>query len=713
MLDPGQGRYRYIPDAVFWGEDSFEYRVTDAHGRTTAATMAITVERAEALFNATFPAGGLPDGWVQANPVDVVDGSTYPYQWRGEDGKRIRQTYANDVFRASRGLAGGHSLGGVVWWADGVRWEDYRFEADVEPPEHGGEVGLVFRVQDQDVDYRLSLSAQSTFIRLERREGAPTDEQSVPWTPLATSARGYQHGPLQLTVDVRGPLIRVFVDGVETLTVRDEDPLLSGSIGLYARHQASFDNVRIETLAERPSIAVTHPQPFTTVSGPLLRVEGALADAPSAAEVRIQLREAAGGRLIAQATRPAEAESFAADFGGLPAGDAILDVELLLDGEVLAFTTREIGLNGKTWLAVGDSIHNGHGDNFPADNRTSEGRMIGTRGMGAVLAEALSVRGLPTVVMNEAVPGDESDHTAKRIHHYVERHAAADAILLLVGTNDAGAATEGRTASHYRIRIRRIVDTVLSMSGPPILAARVPPRFGDRAETVPYSDPHNHPRNVSTREYNAVLDQEGLPGPDLYHFFIQGGRVSLYADNTHPNSLGHRILAALWQRALADVNAPLPFFVDSLEPFGYRQDLRRVDDPVYVRHLQNADGAGYLVHDDGARLRARPSFLERGIWILPDSGASANMNGTGMRFTLDRPATVYVAYDANASIVPTWLNDAFAPTGDTVRTTDGILTLWQQRIEQPGEVSLGANRADGASGAMQYLVIVVPSQDVW
>jgi lysophospholipase L1-like esterase len=80
-------------------------------------------------------------------------------------------------------------------------------------------------------------------------------------------------------------------------------------------------------------------------------------------------------------------------------------------------------------------------------------------------------------------------------------------------------------------------------------------------------------------------------------------------------------------------------------------------------------------------------------------------------FSVDRPVTVYVAYDAGAASVPTWLTSNYTPTGLTVQTTDPAsptLNVYSRNVGA-GPVSLGGNLASGASGAnSNYLVVVVP-----
>jgi hypothetical protein len=78
---------------------------------------------------------------------------------------------------------------------------------------------------------------------------------------------------------------------------------------------------------------------------------------------------------------------------------------------------------------------------------------------------------------------------------------------------------------------------------------------------------------------------------------------------------------------------------------------------------------------------------------------------------VDRPVTVYVAYDGDAGVTaPDWLTTNYTNTGLTIQTTDPsspILKVYSRSVAA-GAVSLGGNLATGASGAnSNYLVIVV------
>jgi hypothetical protein len=86
---------------------------------------------------------------------------------------------------------------------------------------------------------------------------------------------------------------------------------------------------------------------------------------------------------------------------------------------------------------------------------------------------------------------------------------------------------------------------------------------------------------------------------------------------------------------------------------------------------------------------------------------------TFLQFQLARPATIYLAYDADALQTPNWLAD-FAREPLTIEVDQlGTLRLFKvySKAFAGGRVKLGGNRAAGSSGNifMNYLVIIRPA----
>jgi len=84
-----------------------------------------------------------------------------------------------------------------------------------------------------------------------------------------------------------------------------------------------------------------------------------------------------------------------------------------------------------------------------------------------------------------------------------------------------------------------------------------------------------------------------------------------------------------------------------------------------------------------------------------------------LHFQLARPATIYIAYDADAARLPQWLSD-FMREPYTIEVdqlgTPRYLKVYSQKFAA-GQVTLGGNRAAGSSGNifMHYLIVIRPA----
>lgn len=178
-------------------------------------------------------------------------------------------------------------------------------------------------------------------------------------------------------------------------------------------------------------------------------------------------------------------------------------------------------------------------------------------------------------------------------------------------------------------------------------------------------------------------------------------RTFLFADNLHPNGLGHAIIAQLWYNVLVGDStgtAVVPFIADFLSRSNYKLNLLE-------------DGDEYLV-DSAAELTSVPTSLQSAIWIMTAQSDSGNSSSDFLSFDLDRNATVYIAYDADAGGLPNWLNPATSAftevPGLQLTTTQTTYRIFSRPVSA-GTVTLGGNNAAGAAGASDmYLVGLLP-----
>jgi len=207
---------------------------------------------------------------------------------------------------------------------------------------------------------------------------------------------------------------------------------------------------------------------------------------------------------------------------------------------------------GEYYVAVGDSITLGSGDNFPGDDTSLDGRNTGG-GYEPVLNDLLTASlGYPHTVVNEGVSGDTSADGAIRISTTLSNHLEADYILVMYGTNDAFIppldsglglvpGDPGYNGS-YKDNMQTIISAIVAAGKTPYLAK------------VPFtSDPLRS--DASIQEYNMVIDElffdNGIAviPPDFYTYF-QSNPGELAADGIHPNGTGYQSMAQLWFTSL-------------------------------------------------------------------------------------------------------------------------------------------------------------------
>jgi hypothetical protein len=163
----------------------------------------------------------------------VVSGS-----WSVSSG-RLRQTgnVANDLIYLNNPSA--------LAWTDTITYATFNSTDD-------DIISLVFRYQNPDNYYRLSLSADpgDRFTRLEKRVAGVSSiivGNTSGYTPSTT---------FQVEIWAVGDQITVYLDGINPFGISVQDPdLTSGSIGFHANfnNNGFFDDVHVLTLSQAPS----------------------------------------------------------------------------------------------------------------------------------------------------------------------------------------------------------------------------------------------------------------------------------------------------------------------------------------------------------------------------------------------------------------------------------------------------------------------------
>ena len=206
---------------------------------------------------------------------------------------------------------------------------------------------------------------------------------------------------------------------------------------------------------------------------------------------------------------------------------------------------------GDYYVAFGDSITYGAGDDDATDNISRDGRNT-EGGFTAILNDLLtSAMGKPHAVANEGVPGDLAADGVAHLATVLKRHSQAQFFLLLFGTNDSSGMNPvpsgvgikpgdaGYTGS-YKDFMQQMID-IIKFNGRQAYLAKVP------AQT-------NATRNQRISAYNQVIDELviansiAITPPDFFTYFAT--RTGQFSDGIHPNGAGYKEMARLWLEAL-------------------------------------------------------------------------------------------------------------------------------------------------------------------
>ena len=196
------------------------------------------------------------------------------------------------------------------------------------------------------------------------------------------------------------------------------------------------------------------------------------------------------------------------------------------------------------YVAFGDSITFGVGDNYSQDDTSRDGRNTGG-GFEPILNNLLtSAKGIPHSIVNEGYGGYKSSDALKTnlpgdVWEVLARHPNATYYLILFGTNDADPSFPTPSGS-YKDNMQKIITAIKSAGKIPYLAK------------VPYT--LDAARIAMILEYNQVINELvsangiSVPPPDFFGWF-QAHQDQL-VDPLHPNGEGYQSMANWWCVAL-------------------------------------------------------------------------------------------------------------------------------------------------------------------
>lgn len=207
---------------------------------------------------------------------------------------------------------------------------------------------------------------------------------------------------------------------------------------------------------------------------------------------------------------------------------------------------------GDYYVALGDSITTGVGDNDSSDNTSKDGRN-NSGGFTPILSDKLSeVRNYPQLVVNEGIPGETAAGGLMRLHSVLKNHPESQVFLIMYGTNDSSGSTpppsglglepgQSGYAGSFKNTMQQIINSVIKNGKKPFLAK------------IPFGQVTNS-RLSLIKEYNRVIDElviaNGISAspPDFFTYF-EANQNEL-ADKLHPNGIGYKQMANLWLNSI-------------------------------------------------------------------------------------------------------------------------------------------------------------------
>jgi lysophospholipase L1-like esterase len=211
------------------------------------------------------------------------------------------------------------------------------------------------------------------------------------------------------------------------------------------------------------------------------------------------------------------------------------------------------------YVAIGNSITAGVGDDYDADNTSIDGRNTGG-GFEPILNDRLTFeKGISHSIINAGVEGSTSADGLASIHSILASHGDAYGFLIMYGTNDArpwNHIPPGPGPGSFQNNMQQIINAITA-AGIKVWIAKPPIALGRGASSDPYPDPDNGERSLNIKEYIQIIENGlngiTLPCPDFYTYFNtmdpQTGRyryLDQYADYLHPNGEGYRSMAQVW-----------------------------------------------------------------------------------------------------------------------------------------------------------------------
>lgn len=224
-----------------------------------------------------------------------------------------------------------------------------------------------------------------------------------------------------------------------------------------------------------------------------------------------------------------------------------------ISGEGTYNKVTQVGI-GDYYIALGDSITFGSGDDDPSDDESADGRNTGG-GYPPVLNDLLTeAKGYPHTIVNKGFPGEKAKGGLSRVPSLIEKYPYAQRYLVFYGTNDSEgllpvpsgkglkSGSDGYPGS-FKDTMQQIIK-LINNAGKEVYFAKTPYTLISSV------------KNSLIQDYNNVIDELvgdtqnniTLKPPDFYTYFKEHQEELI--DELHPSGTGYRSMAKLWLEVL-------------------------------------------------------------------------------------------------------------------------------------------------------------------
>lgn len=296
----------------------------------------------------------------------------------------------------------------------------------------------------------------------------------------------------------------------------------------------------VEGNCETPYVHLIEPYPGSVESSQNLKVRASVCLDPGLFPGwSVEFRLDSGMQRAVVATAPYQHVFDAVPFGEHSVEARILNAQGIhvLD-ENTAHTVNGVAV-GDYFVAIGDSITAGVGDDIPGDDVSGDSRNL-EGGFTPILSDLLtSKRSHPVFIAMEGIPGITSAGGLDRLPTVISKHPKAEYFLILFGTNDANQ-TPSVPPDDFKVNLQNMIDLIKLSGAEPILAK------------IPYS--LKTTINPAIQLYNQKIEELvtensiSIAPPDFYLYFQEN--QNRFSDKFHPDGIGYQNMASLWSDVL-------------------------------------------------------------------------------------------------------------------------------------------------------------------